>query len=146
MIKDRRPPLRVEETMGEKKYKWGYHVEDLEKAAEETRRILIDVARRGGTISYTDLCRKIQSVSVEPESHALAHILGLVSAAEDRKGNGMLSVLVVYKGGQDLRPGPGFFNLARELGYDLPDREAEDAFWIKQSKKVYDQWGRGRRR
>ena len=125
--------------MSEKKYLWGYHVEDLKKAAEETRTILIDVARGGGTISYTDLCRKIKSVSVEPDSHALAYILGEVSAGEDRKGNGMLSVLVVYKNSPDLRPGPGFFNLAREVGYDLPDKEAEDAFWIRQSKKVYDQ-------
>ena len=133
--------------MSEKKYLWGYHVEDLKRAAEETRRILIEVARSGGTISYTDLCRKIKSVSVEPDSHALAHILGVVSAGEDRKGNGMLSVLVVYKNSPDLRPGPGFFNLARAVGYELPDRESEDAFWIKQSKKVYEQWGRrGRQR
>ena len=132
--------------MSGKKYLWGYHVEDLKRAAEETRTILIEVARSGGTISYTDLCWKIKSVSVEPDSHALAHILGEVSAGEDRKGGGMLSVLVVYKNSPDLRPGPGFFNLAREVGYDLPDREAEDAFWIRQSKKVYEQWGKRRRR
>ncbi len=132
--------------MSEKKYLWGYHVEDLRKAVEETRGILVDVARGWGTISYTDLCRKIGSISVEPDSHALAHILGEVSAGEDRKGKGMLSVLVVYKNSSDLRPGPGFFNLAREVGYELPDREAEDAFWIKQSKKIYEEWGRKKRR
>lgn len=103
------------------------------------------MARSGGTISYTDLCRKIETISVEPDSHALAHILGEVSAREDRRGNGMLSVLVVYKDTSDFRPGPGFFNLAREVGSDLPDREAEDAFWIRQSNKVYEQWGRRRR-
>lgn len=131
--------------MSEKKYKWGFHVEQLAKAAEETRGILIDVARSGGTISYTDLCRKIKTISLEPDSHALAHVLGLVSAGEDRKGNGMLSVLVVYRGSSDFRPGPGFFNLARDLGYNLPDKETEEVFWIKQSKKVYEQWGRRRR-
>ena len=61
----------------------------------------------------------------------LPHILGEVSAREDRQGNGMLSVLVVYKVSSDLWPRPGFFNLAREIGYGLPDREAEDAFWIR---------------
>ena len=57
----------------------------------------------------------------------------------------MLSMLTVYKISPDLRPEPGFFNLAREVGYNLPYRKGEDVFWIKQSKKVYDQWGRRRR-
>jgi hypothetical protein len=130
----------------EKRYKWGYHVEDLARAVEETRKILVEVAKNEDTISYTDLCNRITAIKVEPETYALANILGQVSAAEDRKGNGMLSVLVVYKDSLDLRPGPGFFNLARELDYDLPDKEAEDAFWIRQSEKVYDQWSRRRQR
>lgn len=132
--------------MSGKERKWGYFVEDLNKAAKEARAILVEKAKNEETISYTDLCRRIKVVSVEPDSHALAHILGLVSEAEDRAGNGMLSVLVVYKGSSDLRPGPGFFNLARELGYELPDKESEDSFWLKQWFKVRDQWSKKRRR
>ncbi len=54
---------------------------------------------------------------------------------EDSKGSGMLSVLVMYKGDWDTRPAVGFFNLAREQGYDLPDKETEDIFWAKQLEK-----------
>jgi|SRR5215211_7532959 len=62
--------------MTEKRYKWGYHVEDLARAVEETRRILVEVAKNENTISYTDLCNRIMAVRVEPESYALAYILG----------------------------------------------------------------------
>lgn len=57
----------------------------------------------------------------------------------------MLSVLVMYKGDWDIRPAIGFFNLAREQGYDLPDKDAEDVFWAKQLEKVYDEHRRRRR-
>ncbi len=131
--------------MSRKDYKWGYHVHDLDRAVEETRSILVSVAKTESTITYTDLCRRIQSITVEPHSYALADILGRVSAREDSRGSGMLSVLVVYKGDRDIRPAVGFFNLAREQGYDLPDKEAEDIFWARQLEKVYDEHSRRRR-
>jgi hypothetical protein len=59
-------------------------------------------------------------------------MLGEVSTNEHRAGRGMLSVLVVHKTG-DMRPGPGFFDLARKLGYAFKD---EDAFWINMVNKV----------
>ena len=123
----------------------GLPYEDLDLAVEETRQILISVARNESTITYTDLCKRIEGIDVEPHSYALANILGRVSASEDSGGSGMLSVLVVYKGGQDIRPAIGFFNLAREQGYDLPDQETEDIFWAKQLEKVYDEHSRRRR-
>jgi hypothetical protein len=126
-------------------YKWGYHIDDLDRAVEETRRILVSVAREEGTITYTDLCQRITSISLEPHSYALANILGRVSAAEDAGGRGMLSALVVYKGDRDIRPGVGFFNLARERGYPIPDRDAEDIFWANQVRKIYDEHSRRRR-
>ena len=68
-----------------------------------------------------------------------------VSASEDSRGSGMLSVLVMYKGDRDIRPAVGFFNLAREQGYDLPDKDTEDIFWAKQLEKVYDEHSRRRK-
>ena len=50
----------------------------------------------------------------------------------------MLSVLVVYEDKDRQRLGPGFFRMGRWLGYELPDRNAEDIFWGEQTKKVYD--------
>jgi hypothetical protein len=130
---------------GEEEYKWGYRVEDLDRAVEETRKILVSVAQKESTITYTELCERIQAIDLDPHSYALANILGRVSAAEDVRGSGMLSVLVVYKGDSDKRPAYGFFNLAREQGYQLPDKESEDDLWASQLKKVYDEHSRRRR-
>ena len=48
----------------------------------------------------------------------------------------MLTAVVVHKSG-DMQPGPGFFELARELGYDTTDIEK---FWIQEVKKVFAAW------
>ena len=48
----------------------------------------------------------------------------------------MLTVVVVHKFG-DQMPGPGFFELARSLGYDTADR---DACWIGELARVHRAW------
>jgi hypothetical protein len=48
-------------------------------------------------------------------------------------------------GDRDIRPAAGFFNLARDQGYDLPAKETEDIFWARQLEKVYDEHSRRRR-
>jgi hypothetical protein len=47
----------------------------------------------------------------------MIHLIGEISCEEDADGRGMLSVVVVHKGG-DMQPGPGFFELAEQLGRD----------------------------
>lgn len=49
----------------------------------------------------------------------------------------MLSVIVVHKSG-DMQPGPGFFELADELGCDTTDILS---CWIKELNKVHAYWG-----
>jgi hypothetical protein len=44
--------------------------------------------------------------------------------------------LVVHKHG-DMQPGPGFFELARELGQETPDIVK---FWIEEVKRVFATW------
>jgi hypothetical protein len=89
------------------------------------------------TISYSELYNQIHggihsAPLIGPDDHRFHHMLGEVSTNEHRAGRGMLSVLVVHKTG-DMRPGPGFFDLARKLGYAFKD---EDAFWINMVNKV----------
>jgi hypothetical protein len=52
----------------------------------------------------------------------------------------MLSVVVIHQGG-DMRPGPGFFKLAQELGKDAHDREA---FWQAEFGRVRVAWAQMR--
>ncbi len=119
-------------------YKWDHHIENLKQAIVETERILVRVAQKKRLITYSDLCKQIKSVNFTPDDHAFHAVLGEVSRWGNRNGKGLLSVLVVYKDKDRQRPGPGFFEMGRDLGYELPDRDAEDAFWAEQANKVYD--------
>jgi molybdopterin synthase catalytic subunit len=66
----------------------------------------------------------------------LFHLLGEISVEENEARRGMLSVVVVHKRG-DMQPGPGFFLLGQELGYDTKDLLR---FWVEQLKKVHAYW------
>jgi hypothetical protein len=115
---------------------FGYPVAVWEVAREEMRRILIQVARSGSTIAYSDLVARVATIGLDPQEPALAAMLGEISEAEDLAGRGMLTVLVVHKGG-DMRPGPGFFDLAKRLGRDVTDL---DRVWVEEFKKVTSRW------
>jgi hypothetical protein len=119
--------------------KFGFLDHQWRSAIGEAKRVLADRARSKSTISYSELVSKIYSVHLEPHDTRLNHLLGEVSTEEHEAGRGMLTVLVVYKDG-DQTPGPGFFELAEELGHDVSDREA---FWMSELNKVYAAWSAG---
>lgn len=101
--------------------KYGYTTEDWSAAKDEMRQILTDRARLRGMIPYSELVGRIETIRMEPDSYALARMLGEVSEEEDAAGRGMLSVIVGRKHG-DMQPGPGYFQLAKKLGRDTSDR------------------------
>ena len=117
----------------------GFSEEAWEAARVEARELMIAVAARRSMIAYSDLVARIRGLDLDPQSQHLAHMLGEISTAEHEAGRGMLTVVVVHKHG-DKMPGPGFFELARSLGYDTGDREV---FWIKELQKVYRAWAAG---
>ena len=111
--------------------------DDVWNAAKaEAREALREVARRRGTVSYTQLVARIDSLDLEPQDSRLAQLLGQISADEDAAGRGLLSVLVVHQGG-DLRPGAGFFEMARARGRDVTDR---DRCWLEEVEFVHRCW------
>jgi hypothetical protein len=63
----------------------------------------------------------------------MATILGEISEAENARGRGMLSGVVVNR--ETGMPGDGFFTLARHLGRDTSD---ELAFWQAEFQRVCD--------
>ncbi len=117
--------------------RYGYPLDRWEQAKDEMRQILIRRAKAGEPIAYSELVAQIGALSMEPDSYALAAMLGEISTDEDDAGRGMLSVLVVHKDG-DMRPGSGFFELATELRHDTSNREK---FWIDEFKRVCAYWG-----
>jgi ferritin-like protein len=116
--------------------KYGYPITMWTKAKEEMKEVLIERAKMHGLMPYSELVEKIKSIELEPESYALATMLGEVSAEEDTAGRGMLTVIVVHKTG-DQQPGPGFFDLAKELGRDTKDILK---CWVEELNKVYAYW------
>ena len=117
--------------------RYGFPIRKWDEAREEMKRILRRLAREGRTIAYSELVMQIKAFTLEPDSHALAAMLGEVSEEEDTHGRGMLTVLVVHKSG-DMRPGPGFNNLAQKLGQDTSDPER---LWIEEFKLVTERAG-----
>lgn len=106
--------------------------------AEATAVLKARASRRSNqTISYSDLVDQIKAIKLEPHDARLADLLGEISSEEDAAGRGMLTVLVVHK--DDVRPGDGFFELARSLGRDVRDREM---VWITEFNRVIDHYRR----
>jgi hypothetical protein len=87
-------------------------------------------------IPYSDFVARIYAITIEPDDYRLGKFLGEVSTEETKAGRGMLSALVVHRHG-DYQPGPGFFELARELGHDTTDIVK---FWIEEVKRVFKAW------
>lgn len=118
----------------------GIDPEVWERAREEARQILIQCAREGRTIAYSELAADLDTVRIEPNSSAFHAILDEISCSENAAGRGMLSVLVVHKG-DDQMSGRGFFKLAKCLGREF---ENEPEFWKIEFERVIGSWRRVR--
>lgn len=116
--------------------KYGYAADKWEAAKKEAGEILIRRAKAEDTIAYSELTEKIKTISIEPHSYAIGAFLGEISESENEIGRGMLSVIVVYKEG-DMQPGPGFFDLAKQLGRDTSDKTK---CWVGEFRQVCDYW------
>jgi len=116
--------------------KYGFSLADWDRAKEEMKQILKERAKVRGMIPYSELVKNVKSITLEPDSYALATMLGEISSAEDAAGHEMLTVIVVHKLG-DMQPGPGFFELAKELGRDTSDILK---CWVEELKRVHAYW------
>ncbi|MES0489582.1 MAG: hypothetical protein ABUK01_06310 [Leptospirales bacterium] len=109
---------------------------DLLKAKDEIKDILKQNASKRAMIPYSDLVANLQSMRLEAHDTRLFRLLGDISVEENEEGRGMLSVIVVHKHG-DVQPGPGFFELAKQLGRDTSDILQ---CWVDELKKVHYYW------
>ncbi len=109
---------------------------DWDAAKKEARNLLIQRAKVRGMIPYSDLAGELTAVHLEAHDQRLFHLLGEISSEEDAAGRGMLSVIVVHKFG-DMQPGPGFFELAKQLRRDTSDILK---CWVEELKRVHAIW------
>ena len=104
-------------------------------AKGEARNMMIGRAKLRGMIPYSELAASIKIFASELMTNAFL-ALGEISTEEDAAGRGMLSVIVVHKVG-DMQPGPGFFELAKQLGRDTSDIVK---CWVEELKRVHAFW------
>lgn len=120
---------------------FGIPVDEWNAAKGEIKDVLAARARVPGMIPYSELVSKLTTVRLQPNSPALAALLGEVSMEEDAAGRGMLSVIVVHKHG-DMQPGSGFFELASKLGRDTSDIMR---CWVNELHVVHRYWSTKKR-
>ncbi len=96
---------------------------------------MVAAAREESTLSYSALVKEIRSITFQPHDFRLFHLLGRISKEEVAHGRGMLTAVVVRQ--EDGLPGQGFFQLAKELGFDASDQEA---FWASELARVFKVW------
>lgn len=118
------------------KTKFGYEPEVWEKAKREATEKLIEVAKRRGRIAYSELTAYIQAIQFDADDPRYWEMLGEISIEEAKQNRGMLSCLVVHRSG-DMRPGPGFYKLAKYLGKQVNE---VDRFWLNEFNRVHDIW------
>lgn len=98
---------------------------------------LREVARAKTVTYYSDIAPLAGlDMNLPSDRNAIGKILDDINRRELEFGRPMLSAVVVHKEG--LKPGQGFFTLARELGLFIgSDR---DKFYIKELRRVHDYW------
>lgn len=116
----------------------GFSEQDWTAAKTEARDAMVGRAKVRGMITYSDLVKQITRIKLEPHDPRLFHMLGEISSEEDAAGRGMLTVVVVHKYG-DMQPGPGFFELAQQLGRNTKDI---DKCWVGELHKVHAIWSK----
>lgn len=110
--------------------------EDWDATKAEALAVLTERASRrlGQTITYSELANQIGPLAFGPHDNNFHELLGELSEDENAVGRGMISVLVVYKDPNKMKPGPGFFKLARKLDHKGDD----DEIWSVEMGRVLE--------
>ena len=115
--------------------RFGLPIATWTAAKDEATAILQEIARQKKLITYSDLAREISSAHFERHDFRLFGLIGDISEEENALGRGMLSALVVTQ--DERKPGLGFFELAKKLGFKPRNHLA---FWSKEVERVYAAW------
>ncbi len=114
---------------------FGYDQSVWDKAKSESREEMVQTAKRRRTITYGQLAQKVRAINFNPMDNAFHKMLGQICVEEYEAGRRLLSVVVVRA--DDGRPGPGFFDLARQLNQQVVE---EDGFFSEELTRVHDAW------
>jgi len=97
--------------------------------------ILRECAAEPGYITYGDLAVRLKSFGIKSSGWAMNNLLAEVSRREMGAARPLLSAIVLTK--ENRKPGRGFYELARWLGFRFVDPHA---FWAAEHKKTTEYW------
>jgi len=99
--------------------------------------ILINAAKHSGLATYQEIAQACGLPTAGSYmGSVVGGILGAISKNELEHGRPFLSVIAVGVSG---KPGPGFFDRAKELKVTHEDQNEEE-FFFQERKKIYDEW------
>ena len=113
--------------------RYGFPLERWEAAKAQANAMLEQVARRRGTVTYAEICREVETISLKPFSWAIMGFLNEICTEADAAHGIMLASLVVRA--DTGMPGDGYFRNAARLGRDVSDPEA---YWRSEVERIYD--------
>ena len=108
------------------------------EAVRELREVILTAARERRMTSYSEVAARVTVTHVEPYSALMNHLLGAILDGEHAGGRPLLTSIVTHKDG-DKEPGPGFYDMARTLGYRFNEPYL---FWATQVQDVFTRYGR----
>jgi hypothetical protein len=98
---------------------------------------LITAARYRGMVTYQEVAKLIGlPLQGNLMGSRIGQLLGEISQGEVEKGRPMLSAIVINTQGT---PGPGFFELAKDLG-KIKDGDDQKKFWQTERQSIYETW------
>lgn len=121
---------------------FGLSEREWAEATDQLRRAILDAAWDRRMTYYSEVAPRVTAVQVDPFSALMNHLLGAVCEGEREAGRPMLTAIVTHKNG-DKEPGPGFYDMARILGYQFTEPYV---FWSTQVQDVFKLHGRRERR
>lgn len=109
---------------------------------KRAREVLIKYAKRGMTITYSELCEKAKLKYDMSNPHGRDEIgtfLGELSEHEFNMQRPIISSLVVSYG--SCKPGYGIYTLGGYLGWNIPKNEEDrTVWWSERLRKTFDFW------
>lgn len=76
---------------------FGFPPAQWELAKDQARQVIVEIAERGDTITYSELVYEIEATTFATHDTRLFHMLGQISTGETDDGKGMLTAVVVRR-------------------------------------------------
>lgn len=120
--------------------KFGMSDETWERTKAELRVAILAAAQVRQMTWYGQIAAQVSTVPLEPYSALMNHLLGAILEDEHVAGRPLITAIVTHKNG-DMEPGPGFYEMARALGYATPEPYV---FWAMQVQEIFKRYGQSR--